>query len=104
MKTSYFTFGAFYRSFSLLLLVVGISAHAGPTNQLAPTNQAAAAPATPPDAAFDLLAFEHDRIIAKANAALAQDPVTITKYHAPYGQGGVNDFYSMGDSWFPDPA
>jgi beta-galactosidase len=44
------------------------------------------------------------RIIKAAGAALAGTPVTITAFRAPLSQGGINDFYSNGDYWWPDPA
>ncbi|HXF09929.1 MAG TPA: alginate lyase family protein [Desulfuromonadaceae bacterium] len=64
-----------------------------PAVTTAPTN--AAAP-------FDVAAVEHDRILNMAMNALTAEPVTITKYHAEYSQGTANDFFSQGDSWFPD--
>ncbi|MGH7951328.1 MAG: alginate lyase family protein [Limisphaerales bacterium] len=43
------------------------------------------------------------RILKAANAALALEPITITKYRAKLSDGGPNDFYSNGDYWWPNP-
>jgi hypothetical protein len=50
------------------------------------------------------LTTEHDlEIIKMADACLKEVPFTITKYSCPRSQGGVNDFYSEGDYWWPNP-
>ncbi len=43
-----------------------------------------------------------DTILA-AEAFLQQQPVTITSDLAPDSAGGLHDFYSEGDYWWPDP-
>jgi len=86
------------------LFYIALSLHAGPTNPVFAIDQPATPPATNANAPFDLATFERQRILADAGIALAQDPVTITKFHAPYSQGTPNDYYTMGDSWFPDPS
>ena len=35
--------------------------------------------------------------------ALKQKPLTVTAYHADRSAGGIHDFYSEGDYWWPDP-
>ena len=52
---------------------------------------------------IDVTALERDRVIKRAGEALVAEPVTITKYHSQYSQGGPNDFYSNGDYWWPNP-
>ena len=58
--------------------------------------------ATP--AKIDVRAVDRDRILKAANAALALEPITITKFRAKLSEGGPNDFYSNGDYWWPDPT
>ena len=42
-------------------------------------------------------------IIAKADWALTQPPVTITSEHCERSAGGIHDFFSEGDYWWPNP-
>jgi hypothetical protein len=42
-------------------------------------------------------------IIAKADWALTQRPVTITTEYCARSAGGVHDFFSEGDYWWPNP-
>lgn len=42
------------------------------------------------------------RILAAASDALNQPPITITKYRAKLSNGGLHDFYSNGDYWWPN--
>jgi len=61
----------------------------------------------PPSAekvSVDVGAIDHDRILKLAGAALVVEPITITRYHAKYSEGGTNDFYSNGDYWWPNPT
>jgi hypothetical protein len=53
--------------------------------------------------ALDVGQIDHDRILKAADAALKQEPVTITAFHAKLSDGGPNDFYSNGDYWWPNP-
>ena len=41
--------------------------------------------------------------INRAKAYLNSDPVTVTDAHCERSAGGINDFYSEGDYWWPDP-
>ena len=44
------------------------------------------------------------KTIAIADKNLAQKPITITATQCPRSAGGINDFYSEGDYWWPDSA
>ncbi|TFW16585.1 alginate lyase family protein [Duganella callida] len=55
-------------------------------------------------AALDLAAIERGRILSAADRDLREQPVTITASHSPRSSGGLHDFYSEGDYWWPDPA
>lgn len=48
--------------------------------------------------------LDRPRILAAAEAALALPPISITQYRAPLSEGGPNDFFSMSDYYWPDPA
>jgi len=43
-------------------------------------------------------------IIVKADKALTEAPQTITMFVCKRSAGGIHDFYSEGDYWWPDPA
>ena len=53
---------------------------------------------------LDVAAIDHNRILKTAGAALDMKPVTITVFRAKFSEGGLNDFYSNGDYWWPDPS
>ena len=42
------------------------------------------------------------QIMQEADWALAQGPVTVTAESSPRSAGGIHDFYSEGDYWWPD--
>src|SRR4029079_10312401 len=44
-----------------------------------------------------------ENVIALANKALTQEPVTITAARSERSAGGVHDFFSEGDYWWPNP-
>lgn len=48
----------------------------------------------------DLLRTE---IVIRGDKALVEEPVTITAYRAERSTGGIHDFYSEGDYWWPNP-
>jgi len=48
-------------------------------------------------------ATDHDRILKAANAYLQQQPITITASQAKLSPGGLHDYFSQGDYWWPDP-
>lgn len=54
--------------------------------------------------AFDLAAHERPRVVKQAEAALAVAPKTVTAARNPRSAGGLHDFSSEGDYWWPDPA
>lgn len=43
-----------------------------------------------------------DDVMARADSALALDVVTVTDFVAPLSEGGIHDFYSQGDYFWPD--
>lgn len=59
----------------------------------------------PPSAtsSFELAEIERPRILDKASAYMQEPPVTVTADRAERSSGGINDFYSEGDYWWPDP-
>src|ERR1700738_4235774 len=52
---------------------------------------------------FDVAAFDRQRILKAANQYLSEAPITITASHSPRSAGGMHDFFSEGDYWWPDP-
>jgi hypothetical protein len=42
-------------------------------------------------------------IITRADKALYEKPLTITAFYCERSAGGIHDFYSEGDYWWPDP-
>jgi hypothetical protein len=44
-----------------------------------------------------------NEIIARADKVLYEKPVTITSFSCYRSAGGIHDFYSEGDYWWPDP-
>jgi Alginate lyase len=52
---------------------------------------------------INVAAIDRDRILKAAGAALQQEPVTITAFPAKLSEGGLHDFYSSGDYWWPNP-
>jgi len=53
---------------------------------------------------IDVGAIDRERILRAVGAALNLVPPTITKSRARLSAGGVNDFYSNADYWWPNPA
>ncbi len=45
----------------------------------------------------------YPEVMAEADWALQQAPETITSFESDRSAGGINDFYSEGDYWWPDP-
>ena len=62
-----------------------------------------AAPAPAQLAWSDLVRLERARVLAAAQRYLGEAPVTITAFRAPRSAGGLHDYYSEGDYWWPDP-
>jgi hypothetical protein len=53
---------------------------------------------------FDLRAIERGRILPAAERFLKERPLTVTAFRSPRSAGGVHDFFSEGDYWWPDPT
>lgn len=43
------------------------------------------------------------QVLERAEADLDEPPVTVTAYRIDRSAGGIHDFYSEGDYWWPDP-
>ncbi len=54
-------------------------------------------------AGINLARVERERIISAADKYLLEEPVTVTATRCERSQGGLHDFYSEGDYWWPDP-
>jgi hypothetical protein len=52
---------------------------------------------------LDLNTLDRSRILTAADACLTDAPVTVTAAHSPRSAGGLHDFFSEGDYWWPDP-
>jgi hypothetical protein len=52
---------------------------------------------------FDLAAYERPRVVQQAGAVLTAAPKTIVAARNPKSAGGLHDFSSDGDYWWPDP-
>jgi len=52
---------------------------------------------------FNVAAFDRQRILKAASQYLHEAPITITASHSPRSAGGMHDFFSEGDYWWPDP-
>ena len=52
---------------------------------------------------LDVASFDRARILKAANEYLSDTPITITASHSPRSAGGMHDFFSEGDYWWPDP-
>jgi len=53
--------------------------------------------------AFDLAAWERKRVLDAATRYLKEQPITITAARSDRSAGGLHDFFSEGDYWWPDP-
>lgn len=45
-----------------------------------------------------------NKILERADAYLQEKPLTITSFMCERSMGGIHDFYSEGDYWWPDPT
>lgn len=52
---------------------------------------------------FDAVSLEKKRILDSAKKMLAEKPITITQYPASRSAGGIQDYFSEGDYWWPNP-
>ncbi|HVW84072.1 MAG TPA: alginate lyase family protein, partial [Bryobacteraceae bacterium] len=54
-------------------------------------------------AANDIARFDRARVMRDAVRYAGEKPVTITASHSARSAGGLHDFFSEGDYWWPDP-
>ena len=52
---------------------------------------------------LDMPSIERVRVMADASKYLSLKPVTVTATRSARSAGGLNDFFSEGDYWWPDP-
>jgi len=52
---------------------------------------------------IDVAKVDRDRVLKAANEYLKEAPITITASHSDRSAGGLHDFFSEGDYWWPDP-
>jgi len=52
--------------------------------------------------AFDIVEIERPRIMEKAARYLSEEPITVTASHSDQSAGGLHDYFSEGDYWWPD--
>lgn len=56
------------------------------------------------ESGYDLVArVDHHRILAEANRYLDENPVTVTSTRSERSAGGLHDYFSEGDYWWPNP-
>jgi len=48
--------------------------------------------------------FLQSEILLKAKSAMDEEPITITASHSERSAGGLHDFFSEGDYWWPNPV
>jgi hypothetical protein len=65
--------------------------------------QMSAAPFVSIISAHEVARIDRDRILRAANQYLSQPPITITATSSPRSRGGLHDYFSEGDYWWPDP-
>src|SRR5262249_36913522 len=53
------------------------------------------------DVAVDVAALDRDRILRAARQYLDRQPVTITATSSPRSAGGLHDYFSVADYWWP---
>ncbi|HEV2715995.1 MAG TPA: alginate lyase family protein [Terriglobales bacterium] len=52
---------------------------------------------------FSAARFDRARVLKAANQYLTEKPMTITASSSPRSAGGIHDFFSEADYWWPDP-
>jgi hypothetical protein len=52
----------------------------------------------------DLTTVDRERILRAADRYLREQPITITAARSPRSTGGLHDYFSEGDYWWPDPG
>jgi Alginate lyase len=53
---------------------------------------------------LDLRSIERSRVLRAADRYLREQPITITASRSARSSGGLHDYFSEGDYWWPDPA
>lgn len=56
-----------------------------------------------PEPEVDLINIEQDRVLSAADSILGAPVVTVTDTVSPRSAGGLHDYYSEGDYWWPNP-
>src|SRR3982751_678279 len=59
--------------------------------------------AAPGQAVLNVAAFDRPRVLSTADRYLKEKPLTITASKSSRSAGGLHDFFSEGDYWWPDP-
>jgi hypothetical protein len=49
------------------------------------------------------VSFDQERILREADSYLALEPNPVTRSTSERSHGGIHDFYSEGDYWWPNP-
>jgi hypothetical protein len=83
---------------AILTIVIVLSVFSSPRLSKACSNEACETQST-----FNLAAFERARVLKAANQYLSEKPITITASSSPRSTGGLHDFFSEADYWWPDP-
>jgi hypothetical protein len=52
---------------------------------------------------LELIVFEKEQILKNTETSLHVKPIHITDVAAPLSSGGLHDYYSNGDYWWPNP-
>lgn len=58
----------------------------------------------PKSISVNVAAIDRARVLKAANQYLSEKPITITASSSPRSAGGLHDYFSEGDYWWPDPA
>jgi hypothetical protein len=53
--------------------------------------------------ALEIRSIERGRVLRAADQYIKEAPVTITASRSPRSAGGLHDYFSQGDYWWPDP-
>jgi hypothetical protein len=51
----------------------------------------------------DVATIDRARILSSAEACLKEPPLTVTAFSSPRSAGGIHEYFSEGDYWWPDP-
>jgi hypothetical protein len=51
----------------------------------------------------DVASFDRARILSSADQYMKESPLTVTAFSSPRSTGGVHEYFSEGDYWWPDP-